>query len=74
MRRILQQIDTAPTRPLFGRACPEIGDGYYKSPVGSHVFFYRSIGGGKKFLRTIDGRMEFEPHAQMMSCSFCHRS
>jgi toxin ParE1/3/4 len=43
IRRLWQHIEAAQT--TIGGACPNVREGYYKYQSGSHLLFYRLMGG-----------------------------
>jgi toxin ParE1/3/4 len=61
-RQLWQHMSILADNPAMGRACPEIRDGYYKYPSGSHLLFYRLAGGDIDIVRILHVRMNWDQH------------
>ena len=62
IRQLWQHIDVIATKPMSGRACPEVRAGYYKYRSGSHLLFYRLTSEGVDVVRILHERMDFDRH------------
>jgi len=61
-RQIGRHIEAVAETPTIGRACPEVREGYYKYPTGSHLLFFRLIDGGIDVVRVLHKRMDLDRH------------
>ena len=62
MRRIKMAVLAIATDSCLGRSCNEIGSGYWKYLVGSHVLFYKVGQDGIDVIRILHSQMDFERH------------
>ena len=62
IRQLWQHIEMIAAKPTIGRSCPEIREGYFKYPSGSHLLFYRLIDGGVDVVRILHERMDLAQH------------
>jgi toxin ParE1/3/4 len=49
-------------KPIKGRSCPEVRQGYYKYKSGSHFIFYRLNDSGIDIFRILHERMDFRQY------------
>jgi toxin ParE1/3/4 len=62
LRQLKSAIEAIAAEPARGRPCDDVRAGYYKFTVGSHVLFYRLIGGDVDLVRILHRRMDFDRH------------
>lgn len=62
IRDIQRVIEGAAADPRRGLPCDHIRTGYFKLSAGSHVIFYRLIGGELDVIRILHQRMDFDRH------------
>jgi toxin ParE1/3/4 len=61
-RQIWRAVEMLGANPSGGRACPDVRPGYYKYRTGSHLLFYRIVGGAVDIVRILHESMDFERH------------
>jgi toxin ParE1/3/4 len=62
LRDICQAIEVVAGDPRRAKACDEIRPGYRKFSVGTHVWFFRTLGDGIDVVRILHQRMDFARH------------
>ncbi len=62
LRELQRAAETVAEDPRRGPACDNIRSGYRKSPVGSHILFFRASESRILIVRILHQRMDFEPH------------
>jgi toxin ParE1/3/4 len=62
LRQIQAGIEAVAAEPGLGASCDYIRTGYRKSPVGSHMLFYRIVDDGIDVVRVLHRRMDFGRH------------
>ena len=60
--QIRQAIEVVARDPRRGRSCDEIRRGYRRFSVGSHVPFFRIVGGQIDVVRVLHQSVDFELH------------
>jgi toxin ParE1/3/4 len=61
-RDIWQAIQDVAKNPNRARACDDFRSGYRRCAVGSHVLFFRVVGGQIDIVRILHQRMDFDRH------------
>jgi toxin ParE1/3/4 len=62
IRDIWQAIQDVTNNPTRARACDNIRSGYRRYAVGSHVLYFRLVGGQIDIVRILHQRMDFDRH------------
>jgi toxin ParE1/3/4 len=60
--QIRRAIETIATDPRRGRSCDELRRGYRRFSVGSHVLFFRIVGGQLDVVRVLHQSVDFGLH------------